>query len=142
MRKTPKVVREALLAGSDHQVAGIKLYEVTLSTLLILEEINSPLVDESAMARKAPMKNMDLMRAIYVFSKHPREAYASFQKGQAAFDAAVIEFGATLSIQQTKEIGEKMGELIARATSTILQGEKKTTIPSTTPLNQTDSAGR
>lgn len=142
MRKTPKVVREALLAGSVHQVAGIQLHEVTLSTLLILEEINSPLVDESAMARKAPMKNMDLMRAIFVFARHPRDSYAAFLSGQATFDSAVIEFGAGISIQAAKELGEKMGELIARASSTILQSEKKTTIHSTTPPNQTDSAGR
>ncbi|MFZ4394155.1 MAG: hypothetical protein ACOYOU_00855 [Kiritimatiellia bacterium] len=137
MKKTPKVVREALLSGSVHTVGGIQLREVTLSTLLILEEINSPLVDEQAKTRKDPMKNMDLMRAIYVFSKHPREAFATFRLGQAAFDAAAIELGASISVPDTKAIGEKMAELIARATSTIVSAEKKTTTPLTTPPTQT-----
>ena len=114
-----------------------------MATLLILEELDSPLMDVKAMAAAArpeqpvPIPNAAILDAIFVFSRPAREVWPLLKSGLDAFHQAAIEFGDTIPVGRLPDLGSQIQEAVARAVSTIVAPEKKTATHSATPPTPT-----
>jgi hypothetical protein len=147
MSRNPKKVVEAFTA-SGANVAGIELREFTISTLILMEKIDCPLLGKSIPGKPAEMSNLEVLRLIFILSKTPVECHRALSSGLSVFDENVMEFGSAIHVQDIKPLGVKIQELFARAMSTAPGGagasEKKTGPATTSPTSRkaaADTAG-
>ena len=130
MARNPKKVVEAFTA-SGASIAGIELREFSISTMLVLEKLHSPLVDKVEGA-KVKLTDLDVMSLVYVLSHPSAECFALLRDGTKTFDEAVVEFAEGIKPTALPALGDAINKLFARAMSTApmtsgpSSGKKKT----------------
>ena len=97
----PKRVVRAFLPCSV-TVAGLTLQPFTAGTILLLEKIDHPLVDDAA---KRDMTNEEVLALLFVLTRPVKESNALLNQGPEAFDDAVMEFAGGIPVARLKEIG-------------------------------------
>jgi len=139
MAQNPKLVVEAFTRGA-RKVGAITLRPITMGTILVLEKIKCPLVDDSVIAAAKKNKgkfaqnlqNDDVARLIFVLAHTGRESLALLQDGDAAFAAAVLDFMDKIPVSDMPLLGSAITEHFSAAFSTVVGGaaaaEKKTEI--------------
>ena len=145
MARNPKKVVDAF-AAAGAKVVGVELREFTMSTIILMEKIDSPLLKPRKRDGGVDLSNIEVLRLVYILSKPPAECFRALSAGSAAFDEAVMEFGGSIPISETLELGRRITELFARAMSTApggSPGKKKAMSPTSpaSPDRGTDSAG-
>lgn len=120
--RTPRKVLAAFYP-KPIEAAGIRLRPLSLASFMLLEAIESPLLEEGA-----EISIRDLSAAVYVLAHDETATGALVAESRARFDAAVLAFAAGVPPQSLRELGAAVGQAVAAAMSTVLPtGEKKTT---------------
>jgi hypothetical protein len=114
MAHNPKKVVAALNAHGA-KVGEIVLREFTPSTITIMQEIKSPLMQSKG---KVEMSDLDILRLVFVLAHPAGHTFGFLSEGLKAFDQAVIEFGDTIPIDDMPRLGRRLLELFSRAMST------------------------
>lgn len=130
MSQQPKKSIAALSAvGGD--MGGIHLREFTSSTLVILQQIDSPLLRLAAGKKNVHFSDLDALRIIFTLSHPPAESFALLSGGKARFDSAVLEFGDKIPVAAFPALGQAVIKLFTKAASTAPSGPslKKKAVP-------------
>ena len=157
MSKNPKIVVDAFLPDLL-AIGETTLRPITMGTLLILEKIDSPLVNDAAIAAAkrnkgkftVKLSNDDVARVVFVLTHSGKESLVLLSGGRQAFDSAVYEFLDRIPVSDMPKLGGLITEHFSRAFSTVIGGaddgaEKKTAsaIPGMNSSDKTTaSAGR
>ena len=129
MSKNPRVVIDAfvpdVLALKD-----IILRPISAGTLLILEKINSPLVDDKIIsaARKnkgkfqVELSNDDIVRIIFILTRRAKECKIILNRGIEAFDNEVYDYLDRIPAADLPQLGALINRHFENAFSTIIGG--------------------
>jgi hypothetical protein len=118
MSRNPKKV-VAAFAAAGAKVAGIQLRELTISTIILLEKLDSPLLKQID-GKTVPLSDFDMMRLIYVLCRPSADCLRLLE--DRTFDAAVLTFCETIPPTALPAIGEQINRLFYRAMSTAPSG--------------------
>lgn len=121
MAKNPKRVVEAF-TGAGAAAGGIELREFTAGTLLVMQQVDSPLIGEPGAAPRK-MTDMDVMRMVFILAHPNPRSFALLRGGLQAFDEAVVAFADRIRIADLPGIGARVMELYQRAMSTATGGD-------------------
>jgi len=104
---------------------GLELRPFTLSTILLLEKIEHPLVDD---AIKRDMTNHEIASLVFVLTHPAVESNALLSHGPDAFDAAVMEAADRIPLAELRSLGMKIRAHFGAALETAAApgAEKKT----------------
>ena len=129
MSKNPSVVVDAFLPDTL-SVGDIVLRPITAGTILILEKIKSPIVDDKviAAARKnkgkfgAQLSNEDVARIIFILTHPGKESLALWNRGQDVFEQAVYAYMDRIPVADIPALGLMINKHFEKAFSTIIGG--------------------
>lgn len=122
----PKRVVKAFLP-SEPAPAGLKLQPFTVGTVLLLEKLEHPLVDDAV---KRDMSNQETLTLVYVLTHPVPETNALLNQGPEALDAAVMEFAGRIPVSELRPLGQAIRRHFEAALATAGgPTEKKTTAP-------------
>ncbi|WP_448579269.1 hypothetical protein [Thermosphaera sp.] len=123
----PKRVVQAFMPAKI-SVAGIRLEPFTAATILLLEKLRHPLVDESA---QRDLTNQEVMTLVYVLTHPVPDTNALLNQGPDALEAAVMEFAGRIPVGELRPLGQAIRRHFedALATATGPTAEKKTAAP-------------
>lgn len=125
--RNPAVVREAFFPPAL-RVGDLVLRELSLGSFMLLEQVDSPLVDDTG----AEVTAADLAAAGFILTRDLEVSRDLLVQGRPAFDRAVFSWSCEIPLAQLRELGARIGEAIRSAMSTALPtGQKKT---ETTPV--------
>lgn len=110
----PKRVVRAFLP-TEINAAGLKLLPFTAGTILLLEKIEHPLVDEAA---KREMTNEEVLSLLFILTRPVKESNALLNQGPDSFGDAVVEFAGTIPVGDLREIGGAIRAHFAAALET------------------------
>jgi hypothetical protein len=116
MAGNPKRVVRAFLPDSI-RVGSVTLLPFTAGTVLLLEKLEHPLVDDQA---KRDMTNEEVMSLLFVLTRPVKESNAVLNQGPEAFEEAVMEFASTIALRDLRSVGEAVRKSFAEAVSTAL----------------------
>lgn len=128
----PKRVVKAFLPG-ETRVAGLTLFPFTAGTILLLEKIGHPLVDDAA---GRDMTNEEVLSLVFVMTRSVKESNALLNDGPETFGNAVMEFAGGIAIADLKPLGMAVRAHFASALETAVgRGEDpgKKPAPAATP---------
>lgn len=142
----PQPVRDAFVPLEPLRVGDLDLHPLTLGTLILLEQLDSPLVD---LEGTAEVSVKDLAEALYVLTRHLPASRAVLARGREAFDTAVMELANQIPAGELLAVGQKVRDHLAATFGMFIPsqpeeaGEKKTQTPnpSAPPGLATASAG-
>ena len=112
----PKRVVKAFLP-EPITVGTLKLQPFTVGTVLLLERLDHPLMDDKA---KADMTNDEVMTLVYVLTRPVAESNALYQKSPDDFAAAVLDFAAQIPLAELRPLGEAIRRHFADAVATVM----------------------
>jgi hypothetical protein len=150
---TPTLVRDAFMPVEPLRVADLVLHPLTLSTYMLLEQLESPFIESDFLKtieeNPEAITFADIATATYVLTRHTKASRAVLQRGRAAFDEAVADFANEITAPDLLPLSQKLGLHIGGAFATVIaSAEKKTpaaeqpTPSSSSAPEATDSAGR
>ena len=122
--RNPALVRRAFMA-QPIVVGAITLRPITLSIYMLLEEIESPLIEEAGQEAD-DFTIRDMAAAVYILSHDEETVMASLDKSRSAFDRAVLKWAASVPAPDLMELGQAVAKSMADALATVLPSEKKT----------------
>ena len=133
--RNPKRVVEAMTDG-PMTVAGITLRPVTAATMLILQKLESPLINAEP-GQEPKMSDLDVLRLVYALSHPAQECFGLVNSGE--FDAAAVGAADAIPVSKLPEVGAAINRIFEKAFSTIL-AEKKTARPTVTRSSEPSAA--
>ena len=127
MSKNPRKVVDAFLPGQT-SIGDIVFRPITAATILLLEKIDCPLVDDEviAAARKNKGKfdlkfsNDDIARLVFILTHSAKESLALINGGMAAFDVEVYNFLDRIPASDIPALGNVINTHFETAFSTII----------------------
>ena len=125
-KKNPAKARNALLVGPI-KVANLTLHPMTLGTVLLLEEIDSPLVLDGKKLGKA----FDIINLVYILSRPAKESLALISKSKDAFRAEVLKMAESILPSDLEELGAAVQKIYEEsfAPAIAFGGAEKKTSP-------------
>ena len=117
----PKRVVQAFIPPAA-KAGGLTLRPFTAGTILLLERMEHPLVDDAA---KRDMTPEEVLSLVFVLTRPVKESNALLNQGPEAFSDAVVEFADTIPVADLKPVGEAIRAHFKAALSTAAQpGDK------------------
>jgi hypothetical protein len=113
----PKRVVRAFLPEAT-KAAGLTLLPFTAGTILLLEKIEHPLVDDTA---KREMSNEEVLALVFILTRPVKESNALLNEGPDAFSDAVMEFAGTIPVGELRPLGQAIREHFKAALATAAQ---------------------
>lgn len=118
----PAVVREAFLQ-QEITVGSITLRPLNLATYMLLEQIESPLLE--AMGQPEEFTIHDMAHAVYILSHDEDVVMQSLSESRKAFDLAVFKWAKEVPPPDLQELGEAITAQLAKAMATVLPTAEK-----------------
>jgi hypothetical protein len=119
----PAVVRQAFLS-TPIKVGAIELRPLTLATYMLLEEIESPLIEEAGTGVEE-FSIRDMAAAVYVLSQPEDAVMASIEKGRPQFKGTVLKWAAKVPAPDLMALGQAVAQQLADAMATVLPTTEK-----------------
>ena len=122
----PGPLREAF-AAKPPKIGRLQLRDITLDDLLWLEDLEHPMAKfipgiVAGEVKEPPMSLPQIREVLFLWSQPPDAIEKLMDTGPDAFRAAArkVRLGASVGLMDPK-LGEALGQLIARAFSTLVQ---------------------
>jgi hypothetical protein len=113
MGNPKRVVRAFIPAATT--AAGLTLLPFTAGTILLLEKIEHPIVDDAA---KREMTNEEILSLVFILTRPVKESNALLNQGPEAFSDAVMEFAGTIPVGELRPLGQAIREHFKAALET------------------------
>lgn len=121
--RNPAVIRQAFLANPI-TVGSITLRPLTLATYMLLEEIESPLIEEAGTG-VGEFSIRDMGAAVYVLSQPEETVMAAIEKGRPHFNRVVLKWAAKVPAPDLMALGQAVARQLADAMATVLPTSEK-----------------